>query len=74
MKCPCCSYKHEGEYTFDGYKSTKGDDKFIEIYTEHQIFVDNPRDCTHEDYNYKDKVKADLKACPKCNTVILDID
>lgn len=74
MKCPSCDYEYEDKYTFNGYEVIKGDKEFIDIYTEHSFLIDNPEECSYGDYNYESKIKAHLKACPKCKTVILDMN
>lgn len=74
MKCPSCNYEYEGKYGLNEYETIKGDEKFIDIYTEHSLKIDNPKECTHGDYDYETKIKVSLKACPKCKTVILDTD
>lgn len=71
FKCPSCKYEYEERHTDNGYEIIKGDKEFIDIYTGNSVMVDNLEECTPGDCNYEDKVKADLKACPKCNTVIL---
>ena len=73
MKCPNCKYEHEGEWGSNGYINTTGDEKFIEIYVEYKVKIDNPEKYHKGDYDYQDKIEISLVACPKCKTVILDM-
>lgn len=75
MKCPYCNYEYQEEFDDKNYEYIPiiGDEKFIELYTEHKVKIDNLKRCEHGDYNYQSKIEVNLIACPKCKIVFLDI-
>ena len=74
MLCKACGYEHKGKWEYDGYKNIIGDEKFIDILTEHKFKIENPVECEYGDYDYQDYVNIGLQACPKCHTVILNVE
>ena len=72
MKCGACGYEHQGNWTNDGYVNTIGDEKFIQIFTDHKFKIENPKKYEHGDYDYQSQIEVDLYACPKCNMILFD--
>ena len=72
MKCTACGYEHEGEWTSEGYKNIIGDERFIQIYTNNSVMIENPYPCEHGNYNYQEYFNVSLYSCPKCGTVRME--
>lgn len=72
--CPSCGYISKWKYNSEYQEEfIEGDEKFIKIFTQSDIVINNPVEITPGDYDYEPLIKVYLRACPKCKTVILDV-
>lgn len=68
MKCTACKYEFVQDFINGDQKNNyivKGDDFFISIVGSFHMVIDRGS-------YYEEEKRVSLKACPKCNTVILD--
>ena len=70
-KCGACGYEYKGEWNRDGYVNIIGDEKFIQIFSDHKFKIENTEECHHGDYDYESTVTVELYACPKCNMILM---
>lgn len=67
MKCKACGYIYDHDYSGPDWKEAEiGDEEFIQIYG--TFFI-------NDKYSYYDeKIQIGLYICPKCNTVVADVN
>ena len=68
MICCSCKYEHKEGVTDDGeWSNLVGDEKFIEI-KGHGLYRD-----VRYDYHPTERREIDLRACPKCGNIQVEI-
>jgi hypothetical protein len=71
-ECKACGFKeqYEGACFGAGFVTKE----FLELFTEHKILINNPKECAFGDYDYQQKVPVRLYACPECGTVFMEVE